>query len=175
MQLNENELIKKFLSHKTQKSFMLIYEQHAAHLLRTAMYLMRNNKELAEDLIQETWIVAIRKLDDFEGRSLLKTWLTGILYNKYREYMKQCTHDNIVTETLLFTGSNNVIDLKIDLKNAVMLLPDGYREVLTLYDIQGFKHKEIAEVLGIHEGTSKSQLAMARQKLRTILDNYKRV
>ncbi len=99
--------------------------------------------------------------------------MTGILINKFREHQRK-NRDTVSLAVLVqrptTTKSQN---LNIDLKNAILQLPDGYREVLTLHDIEGFKHKEIARLLNIKEGTSKSQLFQARKAMRQLLTGYK--
>ncbi len=137
------------------------------------MYLAKGQRSVAEDIVQETWVVAIQTLDRFEGKASFKTWLTGILINKFREHQRK-NRDTVSLAVLVqrptTTKSQN---LNIDLKNAILQLPDGYREVLTLHDIEGFKHKEIARLLNIKEGTSKSQLFQARKAMRQLLTGYK--
>lgn len=137
------------------------------------MYLAKGQRSVAEDIVQETWVVAIQTLDRFAAKASFKTWLTGILINKFREYQRK-NRDTVSLAVLVqrptTTKSQN---LNIDLKNAILQLPDGYREVLTLHDIEGFKHKEIAQLLNIKEGTSKSQLFQARKAMRQLLTGYK--
>lgn len=141
--------------------------------MRTATYLTKGKGSLAEDLVQDTWIVAIQSLDRFEGKASFKSWLTGILINKFREYQRK-NRDTLTLAVLLQRAANSKSqNLHIDLKNAILQLPDGYREVLTLHDIEGFKHKEIARLLDIKEGTSKSQLFQARKAMRQLLTGYK--
>lgn len=137
------------------------------------MYLAKGQRSVAEDIVQETWVVAIQTLDRFEGKASFKTWLTGILINKFREHQRK-NRDTISLAVLVQrpTTTKNQ-NLNIDLKNAILQLPDGYREVLTLHDIEGFKHKEIARLLNIKEGTSKSQLFQARKAMRQLLTGYK--
>ena len=169
----EKQLIKNFLEDRSEKKFLLLYRMHADDLLRTSMYLTRYNKEFAEEILQETWITAIRKLNVFEARSSLKTWLTGILINKYKEQIKRRKPVYGDKTTVSMNEIRPKNDLIMDLKKAILQLPDGYREILTLYDIQGFKHREIGEMLGIEKGTSKSQLAQARKRMRSLLQNYR--
>ena len=169
----EKQLIDDFRRDRSEKNFLSLYRRHADDLMRTSLFLTGYDKESAEDILQETWITAVKGINDFQERSSLKTWLTGILINKYKELMKS-------KKTILWNETpapmkniRSKTDLSMDLKKAILQLPDGYREVLTLYDIQGFKHREIGEMLGIEEGTSKSQLAQARKKMRTLLNSYK--
>lgn len=137
------------------------------------MYLAKGQRSVAEDIVQESWVVAIQSLDRFAGKASFKTWLTGILINKFREHQRK-NRDTVSLAVLVQrpTAAKSQ-NLSIDLKNAILQLPDGYREVLTLHDIEGFKHKEIARLLNIKEGTSKSQLFQARKAMRQLLTGYK--
>lgn len=137
------------------------------------MYLAKGQRSVAEDIVQETWVVAIQTLDRFEGKASFKTWLTGILINKFREHQRKNRGTLSLTVLAQRPTTTKSQNLNIDLKNAILQLPDGYREVLTLHDIEGFKHKEIARLLNIKEGTSKSQLFQARKAMRQLLTGYK--
>ena len=167
------ELLSRFLAERSSEHFSLLYRQHIEGLMRTATYLAKGKVSLAEDLVQETWIVAIQSLDRFEGKASFKTWLTGILINKFREHQRK-NRDTLTLAVLRQRAATSTRqNLHIDLKNAILQLPDGYREVLTLHDIEGFKHREIARLLDIKEGTSKSQLFQARKAMRQLLTGYK--
>lgn len=133
----------------------------------------------AEELVQEAWVRSVEKLDRFEGRSALGTWLCGILVNCYREQSKRWARDPLPvdpgagereegqwTETF---REEQCRTLAIDVERALAQLAPGYRAVVVLFDINGFSHQEIAQLLGIDEGTSKSQLARGRARLREIL------
>ena len=120
-------------------------------------------------------MVAIRKLEDFEWRSELKTWLTGILINLSRAKRKKQERElsiDVVNESggesaeITFANTH-------DLEKAIADLPPGYRQAIILHDIEGYKHKEIANLLDITEGTSKSQLFHARKALREYLNDTK--
>jgi RNA polymerase sigma-70 factor (ECF subfamily) len=169
--LDDRQLVSQFLKHRTGLNFSAIFSRHGQSLMRVAIYLCHNRTEVAEDLVQETWIAAIEKLGSFEWRSSLKTWLTGILINKYRDHQRKNTNYDEIDTAL---DKNNLPgqDLSMDLKNAILKLPTGYREILTLHDIEGFKHQEIATLLHINEGTSKSQLFHARKAMRKLLNEY---
>jgi len=167
------KLLFQFISDRSSQHFSLLYRQHIDGLMRTAMYLAKGQRSVAEDIVQETWVVAIQTLDRFAGKASFKTWLTGILINKFREYQRK-NRDTVSLAVLVQRPTTAKSQpLNIDLKNAILQLPDGYREVLTLHDIEGFKHKEIARLLNIKEGTSKSQLFQARKAMRQLLTGYK--
>jgi RNA polymerase sigma-70 factor (ECF subfamily) len=126
----------------------------------------------AEDCLQDAWMRAIAGLDRFAWRSSLRTWIRGIAINCWREGWR----DDRRAPLRLVEGHErepeppevSPLDV-IALERAVADLPDGYRAVLVLHDVEGFTHEEIGEVLGIVPGTSKSQLARARAAVRRSL------
>jgi RNA polymerase sigma-70 factor (ECF subfamily) len=127
----------------------------------------------AEDVIQTTWIRAIENLHRFRWESSLRTWLTGIAINCARETLrkrKRTQNFELIDEVAQTTVPriNREIN-RIDLERAISELPDGYREVLLLHDVEGYTHEEIGGLLGIELGTSKSQLSRARKAVRILL------
>jgi len=135
----------------------------------------------AEDLLQDVFLTAHRKLDQYRGESSLGTWLFRLATNVCLDHLRSRSARNaLVTsefdETVsideLSAGSAGpvvgVVD-RIDLERALADLPPGCRAVFVLHDVEGFEHKEIAGLLGIAEGTSKSQLHKARLRLRRML------
>lgn len=166
-------LAQQFLQDRSRENFSLLYRECSGALLRTAFYLCGGRRERAEDIVQETWVTAIEKLEHFQARSGFKTWITGILINKFREQQRKDRAFDPLERAREREVKTTLPHLAIDLQNAILRLPDGYREVLTLHDIEGFKHPEIAGILGIVEGTSKSQLFQARKTMRQLLSGYK--
>ena len=171
--MKEKIQVQRFLAHKTSQNFSVLFHRYTGALMRLAMYFTQYDSELSEDIVQETWMTAIEKLSAFTWQSSFKTWLTGILINKYRERIRQRKTWLDLDRVDVVDSNKSTQDLAMDLKNAILQLPDGYREILTLHDIEGFKHKEIALMLHISEGTSKSQLSRARKAMRVLLSDYK--
>ncbi len=176
-QIHDKQLVDSFLENRTRKNFLRIYNRYAPDLYRIAMHLCNYQNQHAEDVVQESWLTAVQKLQEFKFRSSLKTWLTGILYNKWREsnrYLKKHHSEDINQDGFENFQQSNLEDIYsvVDLKKAVKSLPDGYKKVLILHDIEGYKHREIAEILGVNEGTSKSQLYHARQSIKHKLEGY---
>lgn len=137
-----------------------------------AYRLTGRNDRAADELIQDTWIRAIKKLESFKHKSTLTTWLIGILININRENFKakirEKVYEDLSVEDPALTTENR-IDL-MDLESAIESLPNGYRQILILHDVEGFRHKDISEMLEISEGTSKSQLFQARRAIRKYLN-----
>jgi RNA polymerase sigma-70 factor (ECF subfamily) len=123
--------------------------------------------------VHDTWVRAVEGLTGFRGASTLRTWLTGILVNRLREGSRVRVHETLddSADTILPPPPPlpNDIDV-LDLHAAVDAMPARYREVFLLHDVEGFSHREIASLLGIAEGTSKSQLTRGRHWLRARLD-----
>jgi RNA polymerase sigma factor (sigma-70 family) len=170
--MDDRKLVNDFLHSRSEKAFRTLYRSKTPHLYRMALRLTQNDT-LSEELIQETWMVAIRKLAEFEWRSELKTWLVGILINLSRKKRKETESLEALEEAEL-TQASPIVDeswsiTSMDLEAGIAKLPPGYRQIIVLHDIEGYKHKEIAELLDITEGTSKSQLFYARKALREYL------
>lgn len=132
--------------------------------------LLLKDEERSRETLQETWLRAMEKIDSFEGRSSFKTWLTGIFINCCKERFRESGNISELTQNMKVETVERTIN-SMDLKKAITSLPDGYRAVLVLHDVEGYKHKEIARMLGIHEGTSKSQLYYARKSVRKFLND----
>lgn len=158
---------------RSRENFARLYRQYGDALLRTAAYFTQGRQQDAEDIVQETWITAISQLPRFQGRSSFRSWITGILINKHREQERKYRRNELPEFLPAEATTPNVSHLAIDLKQAIMRLPDGYRQIITLHDLEGFKHHEIAQMLAIKDGTSKSQLFQARRAMRQLLTDYK--
>ncbi len=134
----------------------------------------------AEDALQESFVDVFRRLDSFRGDSTLGAWIKRIVINHCLNALKRRKivfepMDDHFSETVT-DDRNEDPDIEYDVKRvkeAIMKLPDGYRQVLTLYLIEGYDHGEIADILGIQESGSKSQYSRARAKLREILTESK--
>jgi len=166
----DRQLVEKFLSTANEQAFRKLYRRHAPALYSLALRLAGGKQPDAQDLIQETWIRACKKLGDFEWRSSLRTWLTGILINCARESLRESERrqeEDLHDRLEIFAEPQTLADL--DLERSIERLPAGYRYVLTLHDIEGYTHEEIGSLLEITTGTSKSQLFNARRALRSVL------
>ena len=127
----------------------------------------------AEDVVQETWVRAASSLGGFSWRSNLRTWLLGIAVNCCREVFRSASRDVASPGTPAASDPASPPSRgaeRIDLERAIRELPDGYREVFILHDVEGLTHEEIGGRLGIDAGTSKSQLSRARRALRAYWD-----
>jgi RNA polymerase sigma-70 factor (ECF subfamily) len=159
-------------------AFEQLYERHNRRVYSLCLRMTQNAAE-AEDLAQEAFIQLFRKIGSFRGESAFTTWLHRLTVNqclmhfRKRSVKLEKTTEEGETPVQIVRGTENpnampVID-RIALDNALKQLPPGYRTVFTLHDIEGHEHEEIARMLGVAVGTSKSQLHKARMKLRKIL------
>jgi RNA polymerase sigma-70 factor, ECF subfamily len=151
-----------------EDAFRALYRTHTPALYALALRLTGGDRNEAEDLVQETWVRATRKLSSFRGESALRSWLCGVLVNARRERIRTVWRvvDGPDIETI--PAASDIV--AFDLERAIAALPTGARDVFVLHDVYGYAHHEIAHLLGVVEGTSKSQLSRARKLLRVALN-----
>jgi len=168
----DRALVDRFLRDRSESAFRALYHRHAPRLYQLALRLAGWREDEAAEILQDSWVRATRKLPEFRWESALATWLAGIVVNRSREARRERTGGPIPLETLGAEppGPSAGSETRLDLERAVASLPEGYRRVLILHDIEGYTHPEIGGVLGIEVGTSKSQLFEARRALRRRLE-----
>ena len=159
-------------------AFEEIYRTHSGRLYGLVLRMVGNPSD-AEDLLQDIFLSAHRKLDGFRGDSALGTWLYRLATNQCLDHLRsrsaktgQLTDALDDEPVLADVRSHGIADeavAKMDLERALAQLPEGCRAAFLLYDVEGLEHREVAEALGIAEGTSKSQVHKARLKLRALL------
>jgi RNA polymerase sigma-70 factor (ECF subfamily) len=156
-------------------AFEELYRTHAPRLFGLACRLV--GRVEAEDLLQEMFLTAHRKLGQYKGESTLSTWLFRLGTNLCLDHLRSRAGrfaqlaedlDADVPADLASGPVLGVVD-RLDLERALAALPPGARTVFVLHDVEGLEHREIGELLGVSEGTSKSQLHKARMRLRTLL------
>jgi RNA polymerase sigma-70 factor, ECF subfamily len=152
-----------------EAAFRALYRRHTPALYRLALRLGGGDGPWAEELVQRAWIKAVEGLKSFGWRSSLSTWLGGIAINCARELWREARTRGEAPLEEIPAASSRDADGRMDLERAIERLPDGYRRVFVLHDVEGYTHEEIGDLLGIETGTSKSQLARARQRLRAAL------
>jgi RNA polymerase sigma-70 factor, ECF subfamily len=159
-------------------AFEEIYRTHSRRLYGVAVRMLGNPAD-ADDMLQEIFLAAHRKLDSFRGESALGTWLYRLAVNLCLDYLRSRTGralhltDALEDEPALpDAGSRGLAErtvTKMDLERALSQLPEGCRTAFVLHDVQGLEHREVGEIMGIAEGTSKSQVHKARLRLRALL------
>lgn len=162
-------LLTAFLRDRNETAFRAVYARFAPPLMGLAVRLLGNSAD-AEDAVQEVWCRAIARIETFRWEAAFGTWLAAILIRYCRELWRRRDSDfeTLDDDSVAPSNDTSLIALadRVDLMRAVTALPDGYRYVLVLHDVEGYKHEEIAALLGIETGTSKSQLSRARRALR---------
>lgn len=159
-------------------SFEELYRRHHRRVYSICLRMLQNPTE-AEDLTQDVFVQLFKKIGSFRGDSAFTTWLHRMTVNQVlMHFRKKNVKLEKITEegetpVQIVTGTENpqrmpIVD-RIALQDAVEQLPNGYKKVFLLHDVQGYEHEEVARILGCSVGTSKSQLHKARLKLRKIL------
>lgn len=157
----------------------VLYDTHVDRVWRL-VYRMVGDPDHAADCVQETFVRAFARLGDFRGESALGTWIGAIAIsmalNKLRVLKREAARNRPIddAEPMPATAREADPDLKTRLADAIAELPEGYRAVFVMHDVEGHTHEEIGRVLGVQPGTSKAQLFRARAKLREKLAAFAR-
>lgn len=155
-------------------AFEALYTKYAKRMMAIALRYANTTFE-AEDIVQESFIKAFEKINSFESKGSFEGWLKRIVVNyainNFHKTSKERHFENSAEIEIADEQEMPILtDLTTnDLMSSLQLLPLGYRTVFNLYVIEGFSHKEIAELCKINEGTSRSQLAKAKVLLKEIL------
>lgn len=173
----DRALVADFLNRRDEAAFRSLYERHTGRVYRFLLRLTGRASD-AEEGVQETWFRACGALERFEWRSSLPTFLAGIAVRWWREETRRRGRRWEAEEPESEgAGGTEPLPLsisRVDLDRAFADLAMGYRQALLLHDVFGHTHGEIAQMLGIDEGTSKSQLSRARRALRARLEEARR-
>jgi RNA polymerase sigma-70 factor, ECF subfamily len=154
-----------------------LYEQHVDKVYRLA-YRLAGDAQMAQEFTQDTFVKAFDRLAQFRGDAQLSTWICSIcvsvtlngLRSRAARNKRETSLDDALTTPSPAREAEP--DLRTRMRDAIVSLPDGYRTVFLMHDVEGFTHEEIAETLGVEPGTSKAQLFRARRKLRTMLADF---
>jgi RNA polymerase sigma-70 factor (ECF subfamily) len=155
-----------------------LYDAHVDRVFRL-VYRMAGDLDRAQDYTQETFIRAFSRLRDFRGEAALSTWLGSIAIsvtlNGLRKVRRMNEREVELDDAVASSRTREAEpDLKARLRLAIDQLPDGYRTVFLMHDVEGYTHEEIGASLGVHPGTSKAQLFRARARLREALADFVR-
>jgi RNA polymerase sigma-70 factor (ECF subfamily) len=159
-----------------QEAHFRLYKLYSKAMYNVG-YRITGNEEDAEDVLQEAFVSAFKNLNNYRGDSSFGSWVKKIVINKAINLLKKRKWE-LMPENEEFDvpaeepEQEYRPELQVEtVRNAIMQLPDGYRSVLSMYLLEGYDHQEIAEIMGITESTSKSQLNRAKAKLRELLIN----
>ena len=136
-------------------------------------YIYLRDRELAEDAVQETFLKAYKAMSAFRGESSEKTWLTRIAVNTCRDMRRSAwfrhVHRGITPEELPIPSGDGYDQSAIDVANAIMRLPDAYREVILLHYFQEMKLSEISSITGMTASMVSRRIKKAHEALHALL------
>jgi RNA polymerase sigma-70 factor (ECF subfamily) len=185
--LTEAEIIERS-QHGDDAMFERLYRRHSRRVYAVCVRMVKDPAE-AEDLTQEAFMLLFRKIHTFRGESAFSTWLHRLAVNRVLMCLRRKALPVVSLDEPLDPDQSSGppgIDLgsldpilegsldRINLERCIKCLPIGYRTIFVLRDVQGYKHHEIAEILGRSVGDSKSQLHKARAQLRVSLQEFQR-
>ncbi len=161
-----------------RQAFENLYHGHCDRIYALCWRMCGGDKGLAEDMLQEAFVRAWNKLELFRGESKFGTWLHRLAVNvvlsdrRIRVKRLQREQEMVGDVERTLAGDRDVFaGLRMDLEAAIARLPERARTVLVLYDIEGYRHKEIAKMTGMAVGSSKAQLHRARKLVRDTLED----
>jgi RNA polymerase sigma-70 factor (ECF subfamily) len=157
------------------KAYHALYKQFSPVMYAISLRYARSKAD-ADDILQEGFSKIFLSLKQYEHRGSFEGWMKRIVVNCALAYYRKKSavdyvddyHDHIQSKVETYTAVEEIG--RQDLLNMIQQLPPGCRTVFNLYAVEGYAHKEIAEQLGISEGTSKSQLSDARKRLRALVE-----
>ena len=171
--MTEIQLIER-ASKGDQQAFRTLYDANVDRIYRLA-YRMAGEEDLAKDFTQEAFLRAYQRLDQFRGDAAFSTWLhsiaVSVVLNGLRKVDRHRKRERSLEDAAHVTPGVLPVEpgVRERIEDAVDQLPDIYKTVFLMHDLEGYSHAEIAETLGVAEGTSKARLSRARAKLRESL------
>ena len=165
--------------HGDRQAQFEIYKLYYKAMYNTSLRIVNQTQE-AEDIMQEAFLSAFEKINDYREEVSFGAWLKKIVVNKSLDALrkKHIEQEDVDPGSLKHTTEEDETaddpEYNIEsIRKAIARLPEGYRTVLTLHLFEGYDHEEIAEIMGISHATSRSQYSRARQKLRELLKSGK--
>ncbi len=171
----EAEIIKLAVENNRQAQ-QQIYSRFSSKMLSVCRQYIKDI-QLAEDVMITAFMKVFTNLNKFENKGSFEGWIRRIMVNECISYLRVQKKVKFTEDEIYVEESFNAIDIQFSIDQIQFLidaLPDGYKMVFNLYAIEGYKHNEIAKMLGINEGTSKSQLSHARKMLQTQINTLKK-
>ena len=169
--------------HGDPEAFATLFHAHKMRIYSLCLR-MTNNAAEAEDLAQDAFLQVFRKLSSFRGDSALSTWLYRIAVNTVLMHFRRKSpykvsldepvrnHDDSKSVRREYGTRDGRLDgavTRVALTRAISELPEGYRAIFLLHEVEGYQHREIADLLGCSVGNSKSQLHKAKLRIRDLL------
>jgi RNA polymerase sigma factor (sigma-70 family) len=173
---NQEAQLVKALQKADPKAQRQLYEKYAYRMLGVCMRYV-GDRMSAEDVLVEGFMRVFDKIDQFKSEGSLEGWIRRVMVNESLGYLRQRKRllDDADLEEAHAVADNSTLDQSLEAQELMEIineLPAGYRTVFNLYAIEGYSHAEIAEVLGITESTSKSQLHRARAQLQQLVKEW---
>jgi RNA polymerase sigma factor (sigma-70 family) len=170
----EADLIKGCLD-KNRKMQEMLYHRFSSKMYAVCLRYCKDNED-AQDLLQDGFVKIFKNLEKFRGEGSFEGWIRRIFVNTSIEHFRKSIKHNTVSDTqeiIIEDTSWNALDnlAEKDIIKMIQQLSPGYRQVFNMYVIEGYSHKDIGDILGISEGTSKSQLARAKGILKKMVED----
>jgi RNA polymerase sigma-70 factor (ECF subfamily) len=170
----ENEVIA-LAVHNNRQAQQWIYSKYSPKMLSVCRQYTKDI-QLAEDVMITAFMKVFVNLGRFENKGSFEGWIRRTMINECISFIRVRKKVHFIEDSIGFEESDSEVDLQFsieDIQNLIDSLPDGYRIVFNLFVVEGYKHKEIASMLGINEGTSKSQFAHARRILKSKISSLR--
>lgn len=173
--ITDSDLIEGCIKENRKMQYEL-YQRYAPKMFGVCLRYASNNEE-AEDILQEGFVKVFRKITSFRGEGSFEGWIRRIFVNTAIEHFRRKNYLQPITEreeNTVEAKSLGVMDqlAEKDIINLVQKLSPGYRTVFNMYVVEGYTHKQISDLLGISEGTSKSQLSRAKIILQDLVTKH---
>ncbi len=172
--ISDKELIECCLEND-RKAQKLLYDKFSSRMLGVCLRYSRNIQE-AEDMMSEGFVNIFTKLSSFKADGPFEGWMRKIMVNtsisQYRINLKHQYHQDVTEVNEISDNSENALE-KIearDLMKVIQQMPEGYKVIFNLCIVEGYTHKDVSEITGLSEGTSKSQLSKAKKWLKNKLE-----
>ena len=174
--VTEKDLIEACLK-KDRRAQKLLWDRYSPKMFGVCKRYIKNHED-REDVLIEAFVKVFKNITQFKGAGSFEGWIRRIVVNEALMYLRKKHNFKMTVEI------NNNVDVKTkisvedqlaanDILALLNQLPTGYRTVFNLYVLEGYKHREIAEILGISINTSKSQLILAKKRMQRLLQKSK--
>ncbi len=156
----------------------MLYDKYSTKMFGVCIAYAKD-KEAAQDILHDGFFKIFKKIGTFQGdQNKFEAWMRRVIVNTALDYLKRVKRlenrdleNSAVSPAMIDNELSEKVDLR-DITEIIRLLPDGARTIFNLYSLEGYKHKEIAEMLDISEGTSKSQFSRAKSLLQDLMKKY---
>jgi RNA polymerase sigma-70 factor (ECF subfamily) len=171
--VSESDIIKGCID-KDRKMQEMLYHRFSSKMYAVCLRYCKDTAD-AQDLLQDGFVKIFKNIEKFRGDGSFEGWIRRIFVNTSIEHFRKSVKNYAVTDTqeiIIEDPSWNALDnlAEKDIIKMIQELSPGYRQVFNMYVIEGYSHKDIGEILGISEGTSKSQLARAKGILKKMVE-----